>query len=221
MSTLAQLETMVATWLDDPNFGYFTRPQVDVWLNNAQAEVQKQLLQAHVNFYLTPVQTTLVVNQNDYVLPIDFMTEHRLEIVMSGTQPNESVIPLAPITLNQQDLVPNQTGTPQFYYLKKNRIRVHPAPDTALTMRMYYSYLVGDMVNSTDQPDIPPAYHELLAVMATMDGLLKDGRSIMSMQEKIKHYIHMMKKETDTRTEDAPRSIVSTGGDMSQMFGFF
>lgn len=219
--TLAEMQNLCAYWLDDLNFGYFTRTQLTVWLNNAQKEVQKKLLQAHQNFYVIPVQTTLVVNQSDYVLPIDFVHLHRLEIVNSGTPPLEDLSPVAPITLNQQDLVPAQTGTPQFYFLKKNRIRVQPAPNVALTMRLYYSPLVSDMTLSTDQPDIPEAYHEMLPVLATLDGLLKDGRDPTQMLTKRQFYEKMLEEETQDRTEDAPRSIVSTGNDLSQMFGYF
>lgn len=219
--TFDDLKNLTAYWLDDLNFGYFTPIQVGSWLNNAQREVQKILLQSRSNFYVTPVQTTLVVNQNDYVLPLDFMTVHRLAVVVSGTPPNESESPLSPMTINQQDMVPSQTGTPQFYFLKKNRIRTYPAPDAALILRMYYSYLVSDMILSTDSPDIPPAYHELLAVLATIDGLMKDGRDLGGMISKRTYYEGLLKEETQERNEDAPRGIVCTGGDMGQMFGYF
>lgn len=221
MSTLTDLQNLTAYWLDDVNFGYFTTTQINMWLNNAQREVQKTLLQSRSNFYVTRVQTTLVVNQADYVLPNDFMTLHRLETILTGSPPNEDVLPLAPMTINQQDLVPNRTGTPQFYFLKKNRATVFPAPDTALTLRLYYSYTVADMVLGTDSPDIPTPYHEMLAVLATIDGLMKDGRDVNPMLAKRTYYENLLKQETQDRNEDAPRSIVSTGGDMSQMFGYF
>lgn len=217
----SDLENLTAYWLDDINFGYFTKTQIDVWLNNAQTEVQKILLQSRSNFYLIPVQTTLVVNQGDYVLPADFMVLNRLEVVLTGTPPNEDVLPLAPMTLNQQDLVPNRTGTPQFYFLKKNRMKVFPAPDTALTLRLYYSYAVSNMVNATDIPDIPGPYQEMLAIFAARDGLLKDGRSNLALLEKMRQFEALLKQETDGRNEDAPRGIVSTGNDLSQMFGYF
>jgi hypothetical protein len=215
------LQNLTAYWLDDLNFGYFTTTQVQLWLNNAQKEVQKILLQAHQNFYVTPVQTTLVVNQADYVLPSDFVKLHRGEIVMSGTPPNESLVPIAPMTLNQQDLVPNQTGTPQYYFFKKNRIRLYPAPDTPLIFRIYYSYQVSNMSLATDIPDIPESYHEFLAVLAALDGLLKDGRDSNAMLTKKAYYEQLLKEETQDRNEDAPRSIVVTGSDTSQMFGYF
>lgn len=219
--TFNDLQNLTAYWLDDLNFGYFTQTQIQFWLNNAQKEVQKILLQSRSNFYLTPVQTTLVVNQNDYVLPQDFLTIHRAEIIMSGTPPNEDPYPLSPMTLNQQDLVPNHTGTPQFYFLKKNRIRLLPAPDTALTFRMHYSYEVANMVNSTDIPDIPDAYHELLALKAAQDGLIKDGRNMNALLMKMNEFKELLKQETQDRNEDAPRGIVQTGNDITQMFGYF
>ena len=113
------LQDLTVYWLDDLNYGYFTPTQVQRWINNAQYEVQKLLLQAHENYYLTVVQTTMVVGQTDYVLPTDFMKLHRLEIVLSGTIPNETKSPLGSITTNQQDLVNlNANGTPQFYSVK-------------------------------------------------------------------------------------------------------
>lgn len=218
---LGDLQTLTAGWLDDPQFGYFSQAQINMWLNNAQIEVQKLLLQAKTNFYVIPVQTSLVVNQTDYILPSDFMVDHRLEVVLSGVPPFEDVLPLAPMTLNQQDLVPNQTGTPQFYYLKKNRIRVSPAPDTPLTLRLYYSYLVSQMVNLTDIPDVPTEYHEMIAVLGAYDGLMKDGRSNQAVTEKKVYYENMLKQQSESRQEDAPRGIVQTGNDLSQMFGYF
>lgn len=219
--TLSDLQNLTAYWLDDINFGYFQRPQITLWLNNAAIEVQKLLLQSKSNFYLTPVQTNLVTNQSDYVLPADFIVLHRLEVVLTGTPPNEDVLPLAPMTLNQQDLVPNRTGTPQFYYLKKNRIKVFPTPDTSLVFRLYYSYQITDMVNLFDSPDIPVAYHEMIALKAAQDGLLKDGRSNMQLLQKLAQLEQLLKQETDGRNEDAPRGIISTGNDLSQMFGYF
>lgn len=221
MATFLELRNLAAYWLDDLQLGYFTPTQVNAWLNNGQKEVQKIILQSHQNFYVTPVQTTLVVNQNDYVLPDDFLTLHRLELIMTGTPPNEDTLAISPITLNQQDLVPIHTGTPQFYTFKKNRLRVFPAPDTALLMRMHYSYLVSDMVLDTDLPDVPFAYHELIAVLAALDGLYKDGRDPSFMLAKRDYYERLLKQETNDRNEDAPRSIVSSGNDMSQMFGYF
>ena len=216
-----QLKNLCAYWLDDLNFGYFTPTQVGVWLNNGQKELQKILLQAHQNFYVIPVETTLVVNQYDYVLPLDFVHLHRAEIVITGTPPNENLSQLCPITINQQDIVPNQTGTPAYYFFKRSRMRILPAPDTALKLRIYYSYEVTNMVADTDEPDAPDSYHEFLAVLATIDGLMKDGRNPEPMLAKRTYYENLLKQETQERNEDAPRSVVYTGMDAGAGYGYW
>ncbi len=219
--TLAELRALTLSWLDDPNAGYFTIPQIDAWLNNAQKEVQKLLLQAGQNYYMKPCQTNLVYGQSDYVLPQDFVKEHRLEIVVSGVPPFENTVPLAPITLNQQDLVPNQIGQPQYYFLKKNRLVLMPAPDTILPLRLYYSPLVADMLLATDIPDVPPSYHEFLAVLATVDGMLKDQRDPSNIIIKRTYYETMLKQDAQERLQDSPRSIVQTGEGAGYTFGYF
>lgn len=208
--TFLQLQNLVVSWLDDKNFGYFTQTEVQMWLNNGQREVQKMLLQAGENWYVKCVETTLVVNQTDYVLPDDFLKLHRLEVVISGTAPNEEVQVLEQITLNQQDLFPNGASTPAGYYLKKERIILVPAPDTALIMRMQYSPLVADMTDSAEEPDVPVQYHEMLAVLATLDGLYKDTRDPGPMLQKKQYYETLMKQDAQNRRQDAPRSVVVT-----------
>lgn len=219
--TLSQLEAVTLDWLDDPNGAYFSKARLDTWINNAQHECQKLLLLAEELYYVKPVQTTLVVNQNEYVLPSDFLELHRLELVTDGSPPNENTVPLSPMTMNQQDLVPNHTGTPQFYFLKRNRLVVFPWPDTPLTLRLYYSYEVADMVLPTDLPDIPDEYHEFLAVLASIDGMLKDQRDPSAMIMKRGYYEAMLKNSAEQRRKDASRAIVVTGEGQGFSFGYF
>lgn len=211
--TLLELQTLCAYTLDDLQFSYFTQAQLLVWLNNAQREAQKQLLQAGENFYVTVSQTSAVLNQNDYILPSDFLRNHRLEIVVSGTAPNEELIQLQQLTINQQNAIPNGTGLPYAYYIKKNRFTILPAPDQTYTMRLYYSPRVIDMAISSDTPDVPPQYHEYIAVLATIEGFIKDGRDMNPMLEKKRFYLDLMKQDSENRNVDYPRQVVVTDDD--------
>lgn len=211
--TLLELQTLCSYWLDDLAFGYFTQAQLLVWLNNAQREAQKQLLQAGENFYVTVSQTSAVLNQNDYILPSDFLRNHRLEIVVSGTAPNEELIQLQQLTINQQNAIPNGTGLPYAYYIKKNRFTILPAPDQTYIMRLYYSPRVIDMAISSDTPDVPPQYHEYIAVLATIEGFIKDGRDMNPMLEKKRFYLDLMKQDSENRNVDYPRQVVVTDDD--------
>lgn len=211
--TFTDLQNMVVYWLDDPNFGYFTTTQVQLWLNNGQKEVQKLLLNAGEHWYTKPVQTSTIANQAEYVLPSDLLKIHRLEVVLSGTAPNENVIPIEPITLMQKDLVDNSTGVPTAYTLKKSRIVLYPYPDSIYTLRMWYSPLVANMTNGTDVPDAPEQYHEMIAILAAIDGALKDERNTTLLVGKREYYEAMMKNDAQDRRQDRPRMVVTTSGD--------
>lgn len=205
--TFFELKALVSYWLDDLQFGYFTEPQVERFLNNAQKEAQKLLVLAGENYYVgCPVETQTVVGQSDYVLPNDFLKVNRLEIVESG---NDTRV-IAPITLNQQDFLPKDNAASEAYYLRKGRLILVPPPDSIKTLRLWYSYRVADMVADTEIPDVPEEYHEFLAVLAAYDGLLKDGRPVEAMLEKRRYYEDMMKRAANERTVDRPRRVVIT-----------
>lgn len=209
----SQLKTLTAGWLDDLSFGYFTESQVETWLNNALFTVQKRLLKAGQNYYMKPVETTTVVNQAEYVLPDDFWKLHRLEIVTSGTWPNEHVSQILPVTPNQVDGGRGRTGTPTAYYIKRNRLVLYPTPDTAKTLRLYYSYRVSSMVEDTDIPDAPEHYHELIPIEAVIDGFIKDDRQPALLLAKKAQYEKEMDQSAIERNEDEARSVLSTGDD--------
>lgn len=211
MATFGELKTTVSYMLDDLQFGYFTEIQVGLWLNQSQKRVQKLLLKAGQNYYQLCAMTTLVVNQRDYVLPADFKQEHRLELVIAGTNPNETTSALIPITTMQQDLVPSGVGTPAFYEFRKNRIILRPAPDLALPMRLFYSYEVPDMTLDSDIPDVPDSYHELIALYAAEIGFIKDGRVSTLLEKRLKEVMDELESDSKERNKDVPRGITETG----------
>lgn len=176
-------------------------------LNNAQRECQKQLINAGENFYVKRVSTTTVANTEMYVLPTDFLKLHKLELLLSGTTPNENRALLIPMTLIEIEGVSQTTGTPVAYALKKNCMILRPIPDQALTMYMHYSPLVTDMSADADIPDVPTQYQEYLAILAAIDGFIKDDRDPSNIILKKQMYLDMMKQDTEDRTVDAPRMI--------------
>jgi len=209
---VSQIQTLLSSWLDDPNQSYFLPAQTLVWINNAQRQVQLQLIQAGQNFYEKPVETTLVINQSDYMLPSDFIELHRLEVVISGTAPNENRSPITEVTTNQQDLVALSTGTPVHYLIKKDRFTLFPCPDQALTLRLYYSPMVTDLANSTDVPDVPEEYMEYVCLLAAFNGFIKDDRAPQNLMAKKAEYETLLKQMAVDRTTDRSRQVVEVGG---------
>jgi len=208
--TFLTAHNLIASWLDDVNHGYFTEAQIIVWLNLAQKHVQNELLQAGNNWYLKPVETTLVSGQADYVLPTDFVQEHRLEVVMSdyGT-PNEVTQAITPITLNQQDMVSRRLGNPTNYYFKKDRMVLSPTPQFTNVLRLYYSPTTVDVTTYTDVLDVPEQFAEYCCLTACFDGFIKDDRAPENLVHKKEKYEAMIKKMAVDRIKDLPRQVVN------------
>jgi len=209
--TFGQLADLVAYFVDDLQFGYFTRTQVNRFLNNAQFETAKKLINSGDNYYLKCKQTNTVIGQCGYALPLDFLKINRLELVTGGTAPNEIVGRLHFITLNEQDQIFTHTGEPAAYVLKKNSIQLFPTPDSVLPIRLSYTHRVAEMSLDAEVPDVPESYHELLALYAARDCLIKDGREASLIQTKIAEYEKAMDEDSDERNVDQPRMIVTTG----------
>lgn len=217
--TLSELRYLVYYWVDDAQGiatgtgGYFTPIQVNRFINNAQKKVQKELLQAGQMYYEKTVETTTVINQQDYVVPTDFVKLNRLEIVLSGTPPNEDKVQLSPITMNQQNFNTTQTGTPSVYFLKKTRLSLLPVSNNTLTLRLYYEYRIADMTSDSDTPDIPEDYHEYLALTAARDCFIKDDRTPQTILDKIAEYKVDLKQLSDDRLIDSSRRVKVTTDD--------
>lgn len=208
--TRADIRNLALYWLDDVDGGYFTSTQMNVFINNAQREVQKQLIQAGQNYFLKRSETTTVVSQADYVLPSDFLKLHRLEWIDSGTGTTEDRQQIYPISVNQQNYTTPAIGIPTVYSLLKDRFTLYPTPESAKVVRLYYSYRLTDMSSDSDTPDIPEDYHEYIAVLAAMDGFVKDDRMPTNLVKKMEDYKVLMKQTADDRKQDMSRKVLIT-----------
>lgn len=213
-----QLRALSLSWLDDLAGTYFTAAQMDVFLNNGLRECQKQLIQAGQKYYTTRASTNLVINASTYALPSDFLKVDKLEICLDGTPPNENLQILLPVTLVQLGKFTWTTGTPEAYAMRKNCIVVGPIPDNNLTMYMDYTYAVQEMTTDGSMPDAPQQYHEYIAVLATIDGLLKDQRDPSAMLTKKDFYQKLMKEDAAERRVDTSRQVVITDPDWGPLY---
>jgi hypothetical protein len=208
--TRSEIRTLILGWLDDANSGYFSSTLVNTWINLAHREVQMKLLQSGENYYQVPVETLTVSGQADYVLPSDFMVEHRIELVRSGSGVNEDITPIAPITTNQKDFVAHSLGVPQVYAIKKDRFTLYPTPDAVYTLRLYYSPMVSDLGSDSDVPDVPEQYMEYVALVAAFNGFIKDDRPPQNLALKKDKFERLLDQMAEDRTQDGSRSVVMT-----------
>lgn len=209
--TRAEIRSLASVWLDDVNNGYFTVAQLDVWINNAQREVQKLLLNASEDYYTVCATASTVVDQARYQFPSDFLKVMRLSYITQGSGDTASYRRLYPITRNQRDLATfNPSGDPSNYYFNKDTLTLIPTPSRALTLHIEYAYRVSDMSNDSDEPDVPEDYHEYLAILSARDGFLRDGRDMGPIQAKLAYFEKMLTENAQQRNQDSPRMVVAT-----------
>lgn len=209
--TRAQLRTQVLSWLDDPNAGYFTPSEVNTWLNNAQRELQKRLIDKGENFYIERMSGSTVLNVDTYTLPTDFKKCHKLEVVITGTGVNEQRRTITPVTYVQLDQMARNTGVPTVMCLKGNQFILRPIPDAVYTIYLHQSYQVADMSSDSDVPDCPSDYMEYIAIRAALDGFMKDQREPSAfVLNKKQEFEAMLEKDAQKRDVSAPRFVVST-----------
>lgn len=211
--TLAQLRTLVWDWTDDPNGSYFTQSTLNIRLNLAQRELQKKLISANKEYYLKCVKTDMVIAQAIYALPDDFMQVIRLEWYIPGAVTTSKSSWIFPMTPNQKNLSAPVNGDPQFYTFQKNNIVLYPTPTRVLEMHLEYSYNVTDMSADADEPDAPEQFHEYIAILATRDCLIKDGKPLDPIKSKMDQYEVLLKQIADQRQADSSRMVVQTQAD--------
>lgn len=215
--TRGDIRGLVLSWLDDLQAGYFTPDQVNVWINNAQYEVQKQLLDCGELWYLTCRTAFMVSSQDSYTLPADFLKLNRLELLLGGSAngpvSGQNWSSIEPNTMNEGADLNFGISQPQTVFLGRDCLVLRPIPDTNYWMRLWYSYRVDPMTDDLNEPDVPLQYHEYVAVIAAWDGYMKDQRNPSIMDEKKAYYVDMMKKDQIQRNRQRPRRVVRTMGD--------
>lgn len=210
--TRAEIRTIILDYCDDPSGAYFTASILNTRINLAQRELQKAMITANKQYSALAVKTSLVSGQSNYALPSDFMQIIRLEYVTGGSGDTAQTTQILPMTPNQKTSQWQYSGTPSFYIFNKNDVVLLPIPNSTQELRLTYSYMVADMSSDSQSPDLPQQFHEYIAVLATRDCLIKDGRGLAPIQAKLDDYKATMKQIAEQRNVDTPRMVVSTGG---------
>lgn len=208
--TFKDMQDLVGDWLDDVDFGYFKLPIVKKRLNLALKEVQKELIAAGQDWYVRCAQTNLVINEELYQFPSDFLKVNALRATqaLQGSQTNWQDV--TPMTRSQRNQLPNQTAMPTNYFLDKQYFHLLPIPDNTYIIELEYTYLVEDMVLDIDVPDCPPQYQELIPILCVLDGFIKDGRDMSAIIKKKDDYLKLMKIDSQQRKIDRPRKIIGS-----------
>lgn len=208
--TFLELQTLTSDILDDVQNGYFTLPVLKQRLNLSLKELQKRLISANNEYYSYCVKTNTVVNQSAYAVPTDFVQIIRLAMITQGTGTTAQEMKIDSITPNQRDLITETSGDPKFYYFQKDNLILCPVPNRIVEIHLEYSYLVPDMVGDSDTPDAPVHFHPYIAYLTARDCMVKDFRSIASIEKQLTDYETLLKQIAVQRQNDGAKMVVQT-----------
>lgn len=222
--TVIEAMNYTASQVDDLLFGYFTKPQLLIYLNQAVQECQKKLIAAGNNWYLRKTADgahITVVNQDTYIPPDDLMNLNRLELVQNPGL-NENRVALTSITLNQKDFFGGYTQWPVAFYFMKNDIVVVPAPQVGgLTIRYYYTYRIAPLVNDSDVIDVPQEFAEYICYLMILKCFAKDGRDPGYFLQMVKDIEERLEKQAIQRAQDHAPCIVETSDGSYSGSGYY
>lgn len=168
---LIDIKTRVRQIVGDVGANQFSDATLVGWINDGIREcaVVNQLLQKRAT-------STLTVGTTDYTLPTDILKLYT--IVVSGSRID--VLSLA--QWQKQNYDPSETGLPVMAYVWAGKYTVWPKPDQAYTVEIDYIYDPTDLVDVTDDNNLPPipvTYHNRIVDYCIAQVALQDDNEAL------------------------------------------
>lgn len=205
--TFLELQNFTAGLVNDKLFGFHTQADIKLFLNNALLKVQRRLLKCHAAYYTKCVYTTTVIDQVPYSLPDNFLCLYDLELILSGTAPNQEKLQLEFMSLNQRHDFKMGNGTPTHFYFLQNSINIMVPPSQAWEMHLYFAEKAPAMVDDSDEPDCPSQFHELIGLLAARQCFTVDDRVSTLVDDDIKKFNEEI-AATEERQLSKPRYVL-------------
>lgn len=150
--TLAELVKDVMARIAEESGAYFDEDTIKRWLNEGERVIVRQ-----TRILQDIAETFTIKGRHEYPLPRWFWMPR---LVMY----DDDV--LKPIDVERM-VLENNSRTPTYYAVWRNSLWIHPAPSESMKLvrAFFYAWPRG-MVEDTDRPDIPEAFHGLLVTWA-------------------------------------------------------
>jgi hypothetical protein len=126
------------------------------------------------DFSAESATTSLVANQQEYLLPLDILKIKRVELTFDGTTWYDAT----PMDINETGEATDTTTIAQYYLpnnpkydLMDNSLFLYPIPTVNVTagLKVWYEKLPAVLVNTTDTPNIARPFHKGLCYGAAKD----------------------------------------------------
>lgn len=159
--TLAELREACQHRIAEVTSTFFEPHMWRAWLNQAQTEFARE-----TKIIQRRAITITVPGQQSYPIDPDFFM---VNVVRFGNHPV-----LKPITPYELESRPLDQGIPTHYLVVGRELLLWPTPSTAEELVAWYYATPEDMVQDSDEPEIPRVYHPALIPGACYRALRAD-----------------------------------------------
>lgn len=176
------------------------------WLNQAQ---RRMVIETEIRTQEETSGISTIAGTVTYELPSNYA--RLIDFSNTGiTQLLEQVDPKEWDTLPQPS-----SGRPYRYAVLGKNLSLYPTPDAAYPLMLRYWRLPGDMIQSSDTPEVPAQYQELLLAWALKKAYKRenDYAAAREWEGEWTSGILKMRGEVQADSFDGPRQVGGTWGD--------
>lgn len=231
--SLSNIRTYVRTILDESTPADWTDDQVDAAINFSYHEVVTLITEVYEDYYMKTDTLDTIEDGQEYGegegFPTDFFKIARVEINydVAGDGTPSRAIPVNLIDvkrdLGNTNIGGAVTSSPAYYLIGRAdnlKLGFLPIPTKGETdaIKVWYHYIVDDMDNDSDRPDIPyeDRYARLIAYGALADLLDKgqqESGAADKYQERFEIGMEKMKQQLEDRKADGVKGVTDVQGE--------
>jgi hypothetical protein len=187
--TLSDLRASARSKADEQATGFITDTELDRFLNQGYRFVYGKIVQAFESFFLTKgtlanggLISVSSATQN-YSLPTTMLKLVMAEWRESNSTDDNSWKKLTRLNIGNNtanDYYPVRDGRDQGvgYFVTGTEIMLRPVPAASWSLRLWFIPRATALSQTTDTPDVPVEYQELIAEYAAIQCLAKSGEGI-------------------------------------------
>lgn len=192
--TLGELVEDVMARLAEDSDAYFDEETIKRWINEGERTIVRQ-----TRVLQDIAETPTMEDRAEYPLPPWFWLPRLVQY--DGKV-------LRPIDVERMARTAKSAGPPTHFAIWRNSIFLHPAPtESMLLLNVFFYAWPRGMKEDTDRPDIPEAFHGLLATWATYRAKMAD-QSINEAQALLAEFRHGVMELTAADSEEQTQDNV-------------
>lgn len=200
-------------------------PGITVWLNDAYDMCKSNIVNTIPDYFTKLSTTSSIANQNEYALPDDFEKIVMVSVSFDGTTWTRA-LPLNNIG-QALDIQSNNNSfdvSKPFYYIYKNKIGFQPTFSTTLSdnIKLWYAYDPGEMVENSDEPDLPRKFQSILKYWAYANYLDQNDEHVAAeaMRRRFEGILETLVQQLSDQQVDQPKTVEVTMDDQGLYGGY-